>query len=660
MNKLTYLFFCAALCCTQPVFALSADRAAALESLALMDLEALQEVEVYNPAGGLAARKKQNLLATPAALFVISQTDIRRGGFTSIPEALRMVPGMQVARIDGNKWAISARGFNSRFAGKLLVMIDGRTVYSLLRSEVYWDVQDTLLEDVERIEVLRGPGAALWGANAVNGIINIVTKAAAQTQGVLASVQAGSAEERAVVGLRYGGKLGKQGHYRVYGKSYDFDFMATPTGDNQDSRWRNQRAGFRTDWQLGEYDSLTVQGDGYDGWTNQETKSMSKGLAVEKIAIAGHNLLARWYRETQRGGMSVQAYYDWNERHEPDFEDSRGTLDVDFQHRLALNPRAEFIWGLGYRRTWDEINGSATQYYTPAERTDDLYSTFAHLDYALIPEHLRLVVGSKLSWDSYAGVEIQPNARLLWQLTPTHQLWAALSRAVRTPSRTDEDFNLLVPMGKNMNLRLQGDDDFKSEEIIAYELGWRFTPGNGFLLDAALFFNQYDQLGPFGASSGFVPPNTVVQTITNGYEGHTFGLELAAHWQVLDNWKLSAAYHYFDMNLDPMPGIPSGKSQAEGATPPHQASIRSILNLTAHWQWDNALYYVDNIPKNTIANYLRFDTRLAWLPANSWEIALGVRNLLDDRHPEFNTDIGEVNGEVPRTFYFQLKYAFGE
>lgn len=644
-----------------PIYALTDEEKSRLEILREFSLEELQELEVYNPAGGLAARKEQKLLETAGALFIISNEEIRRGGFTSIPEALRMVLGLQVARIDGNKWAISARGFNSRFAGKLLVMIDGRTVYSLLRSEVYWDVQDTLIEDVERIEVLRGAGAALWGSNAVNGIINIVTKTAAETQGGLLSIHSGTGEEKSVVGLRYGDQISdNKGHYRIYGKRYDFDFLKNPQNNQQDSRWQTKRAGGRSDWKLSEYDSLTVQGDAYDGWTNQETIS-NKIISAEQIKIAGHNLLARWYRELKSGDLSLQAYYDSNERREPDFEDYRKTFDLDFQHRINFNPRTEFIWGLSYRYTSDKINGNTTQYYTPNQRHDQLASSFVHIDYALIPKELRLLAGSKFSWDTYSGFEIQPSVRLLWQVSPQHQLWSAISRAVRTPSRTDEDFNLIVPMGKTMQLRLQGDPNFKSEEVLAYELGWRWNLSKSFLLDTALFYNQYYHLGPYGKPSGFIPPNTIVQTITNGYEGHTFGLETAAHWQIQDNWKIVGTYHFIKLNLKYQADVSeSGGIPTEKTTPYHQASLRSLYQINKHWQWDNALYYVDNIPINDIARYLRFDSRLAWLPNKNLEIALGVRNLFDDRHPEFKADVGEVNSEVSRTIYAQFKYLFGK
>jgi len=653
MNQLIFVLL---ILLAAPIYAVTDEEKARLEALRGFSLEDLQELEVYNPAGGLAARKDQKLRETPGALFIISEEDIRRGGFTSIPEALRLVPGVQVGRIDGNKWAISARGFNGRFAGKLLVMIDGRTVYSQLRSEVYWDVQDTLLEDVERIEVLRGPGAALWGANAVNGVINIVTKPAAKTQGMLASAHVGSAEERAITGLRYGGATGENGHYRVYGKYYDYDYMDGANGRDQDSRWRNGRAGFRVDQQAGEYDHFTLQGDAYDGWTHQE-KTANRQISAETIDIHGYNLLGRWYREQQHGDMSLQVYYDYTGREEPRFTDTRDTLDFDFQQRLVFDPRLEFIWGLGYRRTEDDIRGSATQYYTPPQRNDSLYSAFINADYALIPQELRLIAGAKFSHNGYSGAEVQPNLRLLWTPSSTHQTWAAISRALRTPSRTDEDFNLIVPMSPTMNLRIQGDDEFESEEVLAYELGWRYTPAKDVLIDTALFYNQYDKLGPYGQSVGFESPNTVLQSIVNGFEGDTYGAEIAARWQVHKDWRLSAAYSYFDSRSRYMPGItPSSAASISGRTPHHQASLSSYFQLSSQWQFDTALYYVDNVPTGNIAKYLRLDARLAWKPRKQWELALGGRNLTDNHHPEFNADLGEVSGEVPRSVYLQLRY----
>ncbi len=629
-----------------------------LEALRSFSLEDLQQLTIYNPAGGLAGRKNQKLMETPGALFVITQEDIRRSGFTNLAEALRMVPGMQVGRLDGNKWAISARGFNSRFAGKLLVMIDGRTVYSLLRTEVLWDVQDTLLEDVERIEVLRGPGAALWGANAVNGVVNIVTKATAETQGTLMSLHTGTGEERAVVSMRYGDKMSDKGHYRLYAKYYNFDYMKNAMGEDQDSRWHNFRSGFRSDWRLAKYDTLTVQGDIYDGSSRQENVNPRTGQLInsEGINVSGHNLLTRWYRELHEGDMSLQFYYDWNERHELGFDDSHGTFDLDFQHRRIFNPRFEFIWGLNYRYTQDELLGDENLFYEPEERADKLYSFFLHTDYALIPDKLRLLVGSKFSHNDYSGFEYQPSVRLLWNVNEQHQLWTSLSRAVRTPSRTDEDTNLIVSAGPNLKFYIKGNDKFESEELLAHEIGWRYRPTNNFLFDAVAFFHKYDKLGPHGEIVDFIPPNTLVQKLINGHQGHTFGAEFSVHWQASETWKLGINYHYFDMHLDFMPGKFGDANRANGATPHHQAGLHSYLDLSHHWTWDSSLYYVDNVPKNDIGKYFRLDTRLAWQPTNHWELALGARNLLDNQHPEFQDFTGEAEGEVPRTFYVQVKY----
>jgi iron complex outermembrane receptor protein len=445
-----------------------------------LTLEQLIEVETFNPKGNLAARKFQQLTETAAALFVITQEDIRRAGITRLAEALRMVPGLQVARISPHQWAISARGLNEYYASKLLVMIDGRTVYTPLRSEVFWDVQDILIEDVERIEVIRGPGASLWGANAVNGIINIITKAAKDTPGNLVTTQVGSGEEQGVVEMQHGGSLlNDGGHYRVYGKFYQQDGFPNAQGVAQNNHWQMRRGGGRLDGDASNRDALTLQGDIYEGIAKQPTiipMPPVPPLVEAQTDVKGFNILSRWQHHLDNGDFLLQSYYDRTYRKELFSEEHREIFDLDFQHRWQVNGQHEFMWGLGYRYTQDKLDGFYIISYQPPRRHDQLFSAFVQSEWLLQPA-LRLTIGSKFEHNNYTGFEFQPTTRLLWHFAEKQSVWAAVSRAVRTPSRTDEDMvlNLTVP---NFQMVIQGNADLKSESLLAYELGYRLNLPN--------------------------------------------------------------------------------------------------------------------------------------------------------------------------------------
>jgi len=659
---------------------------AIINQLKNLSLTELSEVETFNPKAGLAARKIQKLTDTSAALFVITKEDIRRAGITHLAEALRMVPGVQVARINANKWAISARGFNGIFASKLLVMIDGRNVYTLLRSEVFWDVQGTLLEDVERIEVIRGPGASLWGANAVNGIINIITKSATKTQGNLVTATIGHGEERAIIGIRHGGTINDDTHYRIYGKFYEHDSFLDASGSDQQDRLHKKRAGFRIDQETTNDDNLTFQGDIYQGFAKQDLLSFQTGQRLnDNINLNGFNLLGRWQRELDNGDMILQTYYDYTKRQELSLGDRRGTFDIDFQHRWQRNETQEFIWGFGYRYTHDDMDNSPTLTYIPEKRQDQLFSAFVQGDFMLQPEQLKLTVGSKFEHNDYSGFEIQPTARLLWTPNNKHGIWAAISRAVRSPARADENAQYILPdkailtIIQNANrdysgvvldqvstMITQSNLDYQSETVLAYELGYRFNVTNRFLLDMSLFYNEYNHLRILEFAE-FIPPAMVVIKNMNKMYGEAYGLEIAASWQVHDNWKLITTYSYLDLQLHLEPGtrlVPPMDSffseQEEGDNPHHQASIRSLLTLPYNLELDTALFYVDNVPNQLASNYIRFDVRLGW-HSKDLEVSLGARNLFDNQHREFGDGVSGnyvLADEVQRSIYMQLKYRF--
>jgi len=635
-----------------------------------LSIEELMNVEVTS-----VSKKPEKLSEAAAAVYVITQEDIRRSGATSIPEALRMAPGLHVARIDANKWAITSRGFNGEFANKLLVLIDGRTVYTPLFAGVYWDVQDTMLEDIDRIEIIRGPGATMWGANAVNGVINIITKSARDTQGGLVSGGAGS-EERGFGGVRYGGTLGDSAWYRVYAKYFNRDDSVDSSGDRTSDEWDMLRGGFRIDWDVSESDSLTFQGDIYDG-DLRETVDVAfltppALLALDKsFDVTGANVLARWSHVfSDTSDMSMQVYYDRAERDKFQLDEVRDTFDLDFQHRFVLGDRHEIVWGLGYRYTADDLDGSFTISLDPDSRHDDLVTAFVQDEITLVDERLKLTVGSKFEHNDYTGFEIQPSVRLLSTPHERHTLWAAVSRAVRTPARTNDDMriNFLVFPGTDGStnvMTILGDDDFESEELTAYELGYRVQPVENVYLDIAAFYNVYDDLLtqepgiPFFELTPAPPHMVIPMYFDNMMDGETYGAEVAVNWNVTESWRVAAGFTCIEMDLDS--DSSSGDTLAdetERSSPQHQFHIRSYLNLPHNVQFDTALYYVDSLPAQDVSSYVRLDTRLGWRPTENLELSVGLQNLLDTEHDEYGLMEGAHPTEAERSVYGKVTWTF--
>ena len=641
-----------------------------------LSLEELMNIEVTS-----VGKKPQRLVDTAAAVFVITQEDLRRSGATSLPEALRMAPGLQVARIDANKWAVSSRGFNGRFANKLLVLMDGRTVYTPLFSGVYWEVQDTLLEDIERIEIIRGPGATLWGANAVNGIINIITKHARETQGGLATVGGGS-EERGFGSLRYGVTLHPDAFLRVYFKFLNRDHMIDVEGqDTHDEHWMT-RGGFRLDWQTSDRDSLTFQGDLYAGEANQDLSLPSLAPPFQQrvegdIDLFGANLLTRWrHQSSDSSHIALQLYYDRTDRKEtPLLKETRDTVDIDFQHQFRLMGRHEIVWGLGYRFTQDDFGNSFFTRLDPNHAADHLWSAFIQDEIALIKEHLFLTLGSKFEHNDYSGFEHQPNIRLRWTPTPTHTLWAAVSRAVRTPSRENDGRvnRFIIPPGAPQQnpgpipaiTAVVGSADFDSERLVAYEIGYRIRPIDLLSFDLAAFYNVYDNLRSVEPGAPFLetvptPPHLVLPfQLDNKAEGESYGVELAVDWQPFKWWRLHTAYTYLQLRIDPDNDSQSSNTDLEeGLAPHHQVSFRSQMNLPKGLAWDLWLRYVDALPSINVSDYVTLDTRLAWTPISGLEVSLVGRNLIAKHHLEFVNELFPVATEIKRSAYIQLAWRF--
>lgn len=644
-------------------------------NLSELGLEALMNIQVTS-----VSKKEQKLSDAAAAVFVVTREDIRRSGATSIPEVLRMVPGLQVARLDANKWAVSARGFNDRFSNKLLVLIDGRTVFTPVSAGVFWDVQDMMLEDIDRIEVVRGPGASLWGANAFNGVINIMTKHAQETQGGLLSAGAGT-EENGFGGTRYGGRLGDDTYYRFYAKYFNRDGGVDTAGNEGEDGWNVLRGGFRVDSDLTAHDTLTVQGDIYNG---REGETYTVPLLVSPYSrtfdwhtdMAGGNILSRWTRTlSDTADLALHLYYDRTEREMAVWGEDRDTIDVDFQNRFTYGARHEILWGLGYRFSHESIANKIAVSFTPNKRSDNLYSFFLQDDISLIKEKLRLVLGSRFEHNDFTGFEIQPNARLIWTPDYRQTLWAAVSRAVRTPSSAEQhfrnDISTSPPGTAHPTLPVLfsgfGSEDYQSEEVIAYELGYRVAPTEHFSVDIAAFYNNFSRLRTLEFETPFLetsppPPHLVLPGITsNKMHGETYGVEVAADWLPLDWWRLQAAYSFLEMRmrLDSDSNSLFYLGFTQDTSPQHQASLRSSMDLGMNVELDLWLRYVDRLPEFDIDRYVTFDARIAWKPAKNLEFSLVGRNLADNQHLEFKPAIiTTAPTEVERSYYGKVTWRF--
>jgi iron complex outermembrane receptor protein len=626
--------------------------------LGLMSIEDLLDVEVTS-----VSKRAQKVADAPAAVTVLTGEDIRRSGATSIPEALRMVPGLHVAQIDGSKWAITARGFNSQFANKLLVLIDGRSVYTPLFSGVFWDVQDVMLEDVDRIEVVRGPGGTLWGANAVNGVINIITKPADATQGLLVAAGAGSID-RYFTQTRIGGSLGHGAHYRVYAKYFDRASLETDTGASAHDGWDMARGGFRVDWNATGSDSLTFQGDFYDG---DEDDTLLTGTQ-ESQAIRGGNFLTRWNHEFSNGSATqFQLYYDRTDRNvQALLTEKRNTVDLELQHRFQPLRRHDVVVGAGYRMNADHIDPRLTA-FSPESRTDHLASSFVQDEITLIENLLSVTLGSKFEYNDYTGFEFQPSGRSLYTPSDRHSLWAAISRAVRTPSRADNDVAFTAP-SQDLPATFDtyaGNRGLDSETLLAYEIGYRGRPLDSVSLDVAAYYNDYEDirsnevLASVPCPSPPLPPATTCRTLQfgNGIDASGWGVEASATWVATPFWQLQAGYSYMDLDVEIEPGSTDTTSVSqEGDTPRNQFFALSRVNLPFDLEFDTSLYWVQGLRSQPVDDYTRLDLRLGWRPLEQLELSLVGQNLTESRHEEFENGLFLLRSQVPRSVYGKVTW----
>jgi iron complex outermembrane receptor protein len=657
----------AALLCTSP-----ARSQQTAEELRNLSVAGLMSMEVTS-----ASKKEQKISRVATAIFVITQQDIRDSGATNIPDMLRMVPGLDVAQINANTWAVSARGFNHQFSDKLLVLIDGRAVYTPLFGGVYWDTQDVPLEDIDRIEVIRGPGATVWGANAVNGVINIITKKAGDTQGSLVT-GGGGTQEQAFGTVQYGGKFKGLTSYRAFVKYLDRNHFPDLNGQNAMDGWHLLHSGVRTDTTLSKSDSVTVQGDIYSGSEGAIIGHIASidppvNVNVQRVAeLSGGNVLGRWdHNFSSRSDTTLQLYFDRYTRSGPESHEVRNTFDLDFQHHLALGTRQDLIWGAGYRRSADRTVGTIDQGWIPPDRTLQLFSMFVQDEITLRPDRLFLTVGTKVEHNDFNGFEIEPSARVAWTPTARHTFWAAVSDAARTPSRVDAngEFPLAAFPGTGgtpAELILFGNPHEKSDYLLATEAGYRVQPSARVSVDLSLFYNRYRDLRstePHAVffDAGPVPHLEIPLVYDNKLHGTTHGIEFATKLKVTNYWTLSPGYALLQMHLhtDATSQDTTNVADIQGSNPRHQAQLRSHIELGRGLAWDASAYFVASLPAQQLPSYTRLDTQLRWLVGERTELTFGGQNLLKDHHLESNDTGTSVNSsQVKRSAYVKFVWRF--
>lgn len=602
-----------------------------------LSVEELMKIEV-----SIVSRTPQKLTEAASAVQVITGDDIKRSGAQNIPDALRLVTNLQVAQLNANAWIISSRGFNTIFANKLLVMIDGRTVYTPLFGGVNWELQNVLLEDVERIEVVSGPGGTLWGANAVNGIINIITKSTVETQGLYAAAAAGTFVKN-FEALRYGGKIGEKLTFKVYGQHYDRNHTIKPDNSDNTDAWGMAQSGFQIDYHTSPSDSYMLQGNFYHG---------RKKDVGGNSDFNGQNVLARWNHSfSDSSDLMLQVFFDRYYR--DDFPgqafDKMKTLDADFQYRFPVAGKQSFLVGAGYRIVRDNVHYRInTTAILPEKKNLDLFNAFVQ-DEIGIGKRLTLTLGTKLLHNVYTNFEVQPSARLSFVPNDKSTLWSAVTRAVRTPSRLDVDLYIpaypVPPPGPSV----AGGPNFISEKEIAYELGYRIQPVSGLTFSLATFYNDYLDVYSVEAL-----PGTATYQIQNGAKGKSWGAELSGTWQATSRWKLRSGFTYFDKKLESKPGHVFNPVYL-GNDAKNQVLLQSVLDLPLNLHFDIIARYLDYLPQTIatkkVPSYSTFDARLAW-EYKHLEVSVTGQNLGRKNHIEFGTL------QIPRSIYAKIACRF--
>ena len=626
-------------CLGRPGFAQQPDSAVSAEALKKLSIEQLMNLQVTS-----VSKRPEPLSQTASAIQVITPEDIRRSGASSLAEALRLASNLQVAQLDSRQWAISARGFNSTSANKLLVLIDGRTVYTPLFSGVFWDVQEVPLADIDRIEVISGPGATLWGANAVNGVINVITKDAKDTQGFLLS-GGGGTEQHGFGTVRYGAALGSSVRARIYGRGFDRDATALPSGQGAADDWYLGQGGFRMDWEASSASRVTLQGDLYDGRIGQPSAG--------DIAVSGGNAMARWsHTISEKSSLAGQLYYDRTHRDIPGtFGEDLDTYDVDLQHSARVGARHDVVWGLGYRLINDRVVNGSVLAFLPGHVARQWFTGFVQDEIALVPNRLHVALGTKIEHNDYTGFEIQPSGRVNWRLSPSRTLWVAVSRALRTPSRIDRELFARV----SPTSFLAGRPGFHSEEELAYELGYRHQQGS-LAISVATFYSRYHGLRSVEQLN---PPAADTLVIDNGQDGESYGAELTADYHVTDRWRLRAGYTELRVHVWPNPGsTDASRGATESQIPDRQLLLLSSVDLPAHLGLAAWFRAIDDINDQLVPAYAELNATLTWQPTSKIDLSLVGQNLLHRRHREFGAATSPTRRDIERGVYGAVAWRF--
>lgn len=620
-RSLLHKLLCLVVCLATSITSLYSQRKSteySTSTLKKLSLEELMNIEVTS-----VSRTAEKLQEVPSAIQVITSEDIRRSGVTTLPEALRLASNLQVAKVNASQWAISARGFNNVLADKLLVMIDGRTIYTPLYAGTYWDAQNVMLEDVDRIEVISGPGGTLWGANAVNGVINIITKTSKETQGLF--LQAGAGNQLSwMANARYGGSIGDKIHYRVYGMGYkQADTRLAQDGKKANDAWSIGQGGIRMDYDASSKDVISVQGDFYDGFPNPD--------GATAVITMGGNLRARWNRTiSEKSDLRVQTYYDhtWRDLRNG-FSEKLQTLDLDWQYRFPVGKSHELTWGGDIRRMDDRMHNLELFEFLPAHKILSLYGTFLQDKITLVPNKFALTLGTKVEHNSYTGVEYSPSGRFAWTPTDNQVVWAAVSRAVRTPSRIDQDFTLSIAPDFPV---IKG-SEFISETLVAYELGWRLQPLSSLSFSISPFYHHYDHLRSVEPGPD---PVGFPLTFANGVKGHAYGVELSTNYQPTSWWRLRGGYTFLKKKLrlkDDSQDLNGGSGESND--PENQVIIQSYFDICKQLEAAIVFRHISKLPLPSVSEYSGLDIRIGWRMTKNIELSITGQNLLDSRHPEF-------------------------
>ncbi len=671
------------------------------DDFANKSIEELMNVDVTS-----VSRKDQKLSRTPAAVYVITQEAIQASGATTIPDLLRMAPGVQVAQVEPDRWAISVRGFNSIYSNKLLVLVDGRTVYTPSFSGVYWDQINIPLDTIERIEVIRGPGGTVWGANAVNGVINIITSNARDSQGTRITAGAGSAQT-AGYQVRYGGQIADSGAYRIFGSYSNFESFPTAQGINLKNGWGLENGGFRVDQKISSRDSVVAEGNVFNsnGGLNLQGSALSP-VATAQLSNRGFNVMGRWtrtYSETSQ--TSLQFYQSDYSRHDTGFLENMHTSDFDFQNQFRAGSRNDVVWGGGYRYSSDNISsafgeagtilGVSNAQLLPQAKGYSLFSTFVQ-DEIPLSDRLALTAGSKFEHNAFSGFEYEPSARLAWTLSDSSTAWAAVSRAVRQPSRLETALNVQyppMPVGNGIAVGQQivGNPDFQPETVVDYEAGYRVMPNNRVSFDLAAFYSLYSKLQSYGLLAPVLSPSQDLTVFTlpvqyvNGQKAHDYGAEGAVTWNVIPRWRLAGSYSWLRSNLFFPAGASNGEagiygnspfagmltqvadqlvssltagSPQSGTAPRQQFGLQSYLKVNPKISFDNSLYYVGRLAAFGVPSYMRLDSRLGYKLRPGIQTSIVGQNLLSPQHLEFGNVAQAVSSQIPRSVFGSVTWSF--